>query len=116
MTLEMTLGLNESEANVTGYRGTDQGTQMKTDYGWSSNGSSDGNGTNSSGFSALAAGSRLPPGSVFASPGQSANWWSASANGSDAWRRQLSFLYETVNRDYIGPEFGFSVRCVRDAE
>ena len=38
MTLEMTLGMNESEANVTGYRGTDQCTQMKTDYGWSSDG------------------------------------------------------------------------------
>ena len=112
MTLEMTLGMDESEANDTGYRGTDQGTQMKTDYGWSS----DGNGTNSSGFSAVAAGARLPLGPLFSSPGQSASWWSSSANGSDAWRRQLGSIFETVNRGSIGPEYGFSVRCVRDAE
>ena len=30
MTLEMELGMSESEANDTGWRGTDQGTQMKS--------------------------------------------------------------------------------------
>ena len=54
MTLEMALGMSESEANDTGWRGTDQGTQMKSspsdDPSW--------NGTNTSGFSALAGGSR----------------------------------------------------------
>ena len=53
MTMEMALGMSESEANDTGYRGTDQGTQLKTTYGW------DGiNGTNSSGFSGLPGGWR----------------------------------------------------------
>ena len=33
MTLEMELGMSESEANDTGWRGTDQGTQMKSSAG-----------------------------------------------------------------------------------
>ena len=33
MTLEMELGMSESEANDTGWRGTDQGTQMKSSPG-----------------------------------------------------------------------------------
>ena len=54
MTMEMALGMSESEANSTGWRGTDQGTQMKTTYGWYGGG----NGTNSSGFSGLPGGYR----------------------------------------------------------
>ena len=53
-TLEMALGMSESEANSTGYRGTDQGTQMKSSP--SDNPAWDG--TNTSGFSALAGGYR----------------------------------------------------------
>lgn len=33
MTLEMELGMSESQANSIGWRGTDQGSQMKTTYG-----------------------------------------------------------------------------------
>ena len=53
MTLEMELGMSESEANGTGWRGTDQGTQMKS----SPEDSPSWNGTNTSGFSGLAGGS-----------------------------------------------------------
>ena len=51
--VEMALGMSESEASLTSWRGTDQGTQMKTDYGWNN-----GNDTNSSGFSGLPGGFR----------------------------------------------------------
>ena len=54
MTLEMELGMSESEANGTGWRGTDQGTQMKS----SASDSPAWNGTNTSGFSGLAGGYR----------------------------------------------------------
>ena len=111
MTMEMALGMSESEANDTGWRGTDEGTQMKTDYGWSGGG----NGTNSSGFSGLPGGYRNGNG-YFSSAGYSGFWWSSSPDGSNAWNRYLNYYYEDVYRLYYNPRNGFSVRCVRDAE
>ena len=111
MTMEMALGMSESAANGTGGRGTDQGTQMKTDYGWYLGG----NGTNSSGFSGLPGGSRSNVGYFYAA-GIVGNWWSSSPNGSYAWYRVLGSSLEDVGRNYHYLRFGFSVRCVRDAE
>ena len=51
--LEMFLGMSQSEANGTGWRGTDEGSKLKATSGWSGF-----NGTNESGFSALPGGSR----------------------------------------------------------
>ena len=110
MTMEMALGMSEAEANDTGYRGTDQGTQMKTDYGWTGGG----NGTNSSGFSGLPGGYRYNDG-YFYYAGSSGYWWSSSPVGSSAWFRSL-FDFEYVGRFSFSQRFGFSVRCVRDAE
>jgi uncharacterized protein (TIGR02145 family) len=111
MTLEMALGMSESEANDTGFRGTDQGTQMKTDYGWSGGS----NGTNSSGFSGLPGGYRYY-GGYFNYAGGNGYWWSASPSGSDAWFRYLNGYNENVSRYFNYQHYGFSVRCVRDAE
>ena len=111
MTMEMALGMSEAQANSYGWRGTDQGTQMKTDYGWYGGG----NGTNTSGFSGLPGGYRFSNG-FFVSAGYGGYWRSSSPDGSDAWVRLLFNVNENVNRsnDYL--RFGFSVRCVRDAE
>ncbi|MGB1099778.1 MAG: fibrobacter succinogenes major paralogous domain-containing protein [Flavobacteriales bacterium] len=111
MTLEMALGMSEADANDTGSRGTDQGTQMKTDYGWYDGG----NGTNSSGFSGLPGGYRYGNG-YFGNVGDLGSWWSSSPNGSFAWYRILFNDYEGVYRNNYIPQYGFSVRCVRDAE
>lgn len=62
--LEMALGMLKASADSSyvnsdvygmGYRGTDQGAQMKATSGWSDWEGIDGNGTNTSGFSALPA-------------------------------------------------------------
>ena len=111
MTMEMALGMSEAEANVADWRGTDQGTQMKTDYGWCC----DGNGTNTSGFSGLPGGYRDYAG-YFYLAGYGGFWWSSSPNGSNAWYRFLNGSNESVNRNYYSPRGGMSVRCVRDAE
>jgi uncharacterized protein (TIGR02145 family) len=113
MTMEMALGMSESEANSTGWRGTDQGTQMKTTYGWNGGG----NGTNSSGFSGLPGGFRVNLG-FFDLAGDLGSWWSSSpsGSGSHAWSRFLSNDYEGVYRSSFSRRGGFSVRCVRDAE
>ncbi len=86
------------------------GGQMKTTYGWNNGG----NGTNSSGFSGLPGGFRYFSGS-FGNAGDVGSWWSSSPNGSDAWYRYL-YYGENVYRYDGNRRFGFSVRCVRDAE
>jgi uncharacterized protein (TIGR02145 family) len=107
--LEIALGMTQDQVDATGWRGTDQGTQMKATSGWNSNG----NGTNSSGFAALPAGSRLSDG--MSGIGGGGVWWSSTeANTSGAYGRGMNYIYGNVYRDYIGKEDGFSVRCVRD--
>ena len=109
MTLEMALGMSESEANGTGYRGTDQGTQMKS----SASDSPSWDGTNTSGFSGLAGGNRNYFGD-FNSGGYFGGFWSASADGTVAWARKLVGGGTGVNRSLNNQRSGFSVRCVRD--
>ena len=118
MTIEMALGMGESEANETGSRGTDQGTQMKTTYGWNTNPSYDGNGTNSSGFSGLPGGTRTNDNGVgdFVNGGFTGTWWTSSPYGSGGWSRVLYSWDGGVFRSNYGPNYGRSVRCVRDAE
>jgi uncharacterized protein (TIGR02145 family) len=111
MTMEMALGMSESEANSAGWRGTNQGTQMKTTYGWNNGG----NGTNSIGFSGLPGGFRLDLG-YFLGAGYYGYWWSSSPVDPDAWSRNLYVNNESVNRLNFNRRGGLSVRCVRDAE
>ncbi len=109
MTLEMALGMSESEANGTGYRGTDQGTQMKS----SASDSPSWDGTNTSGFSGLAGGYRNYGGDFY-NEGYAGYFWSASAYGTYAWYRRLDGGYTEVGRYDGSQRFGFRVRCVRD--
>ena len=112
MTLEMALGMSEEEAVSLFWRGTDQGAQMKSDHGWYNGG----NGTNSSGFEALSAGRRTVEGD-FGGAGFSGRWWVTSLDISTGWQRQLDFSNDQVWRyGNIHPNYGFSVRCVQDAD
>ncbi len=88
------------------------GGQMKSTYGWYGGG----NGTNSSGFSGLPGGLRNYLNGYFYFAGSSGYWWSSSPNGSSAWGRGLDYGNEVVARGSNGQSYGFSVRCVRDAE
>ena len=107
--MEMALGMSELTANLTGWRGAGQGTQMKTTYGWSG----DGNGTNSSGFSGLPGGERTNNGAGYTAT-SIGYWWSSSPNGSSAWYRALTRDFETVFRDADQFNWGYSVRCIKD--
>jgi uncharacterized protein (TIGR02145 family) len=108
-TLEMYLGMSQSEADKTEWRGTDEGKQMKSTSGWSENG----NGTNSSGFNALPGGTRVYTGQ-FNNLGGYGFWWSATENGNSAWSRSLVHVNDLVYRKNGNKSFGYSVRCVRD--
>lgn len=110
-TLEIALGMSQSEADDTGLRGTNEGEKMKSTTSWNSNG----NGTNSSGFNALAGGYRGSVGSSFYNLGNYGLWWSSTAYiSTNNWARTLSYDNDKVSRDYLHKAFGFSVRCVKD--
>lgn len=109
-TLEMALGMSQSEADGTGYRGTDEGEQMKSTSGWYNNG----NGTNSSGLNALPGGARSSSGS-FNRLGSRGYWWSSTENsGPGAWRRSLTYDNDRVGRYGYLKTDGFSVRCLKN--
>lgn len=111
--LEMHLGMSRSEADDTGWRGTDEGGKLKeagTTH-WSSPNSG---ATNSSGFTALPGGYRLDTG-PFDRMGYFGRWWSATAyNSSNAWTRRLHYTNSVIYRVYLDKHYGFSVRLVRD--
>ena len=112
--LEMYLGMTQAQADVTGWRGTDQGGKLKeagTTHWISPNTGA----TNSSGFTALPAGYRDTGGSFY-NRGSYAYFWSSSASfSSNAWFRYLYSSRSTVYRNNDGDKaFGFSVRCLRD--
>ena len=104
-TMEISLGMSESEAQ-TGWRGTDEGYQMKSSSGWNSGG----NGSNSSGLTGLAGGYRYSGG--FISNGIHGYWWSES---SGSWRSILYYFNDDLSRSYdYSHNNGYSARCVRD--
>ena len=112
MAMEMALGMSEAAANNSGWRGTSQGTQMKSDEGWSIGN----NGTNTSGFSGLPGGYRNTSGNFSTAGDNRGYWWSSSPDGSNAWNRLLDGNGEKVGRSRTNPRYGFSVRCIQDAE
>ena len=107
-TMEVSLGMSIADASSIGWRGTDEGYQMKSTSGWNSGG----NGSNSSGFNGLPGGYRYYGG--FVSIGNYGNWWSASESGSSSWGRALGYDFVNVLRGIVNQYDGFYARCVRD--
>ena len=107
-TMEISLGMSEADASSEGWRGTDEGYQMKSTSGWNSSGNS----SNSSGFNGLPGGYRYDV--SFSNNGGYGFWWSASESGSNSWRRVLYDNNDNVGRLNHLREYGFSARCVRD--
>lgn len=112
--LEMYLGMSQSEADIEyGWRGTDQGTQMKSATGWPDGG----NGTNSSGFNGLPGGLKDNWGD-FINIGFYGGWWTSTETGDyHAWMRGLlgnSLDIGKVSRAEGQKVVGRYVRCVKD--
>jgi len=98
-TLEMSLsGMLQATADTIGWRGTDEGTKLKSG--------------GSSGLNILSAGGYRNPDGSFNDLPSFARLWSGSESGTTAWNRYLYLGYATVNRDAYGKAFGFSVRCM----
>jgi uncharacterized protein (TIGR02145 family) len=108
--LELYLGMTQIQVELTGFRGNEQGLHLKATSTWNKNG----NGANTSGFTAFAGG--ICYGSEgFLNVGIGGYWWSATENSSrEAWNRGLYWSNLSVNRYHMSKDYGLSVRCVKD--
>jgi len=115
-TLEMYLGMSQSEADDYGWRGYsfDVGKKLKSTSGWYNNG----NGTDELGFSALPGGWRthLPDTSgFFMGVRRYGAWWSSTSfYNARAKNRSLYYERNEINRDGDYKGKGLSVRCIKD--
>ena len=111
--LELALGMSEDELGLTGWHGTDEGAQLKSEQGWSGNG----NGSNSSGFGGQAAGARLFFNGQFTNAGASGYLWTADESGSSyGYFRRLSSNKDRIYRGAMFKRTGHSVRCIQDPQ
>ncbi|MBU4462083.1 hypothetical protein KKD91_03405 [Patescibacteria group bacterium] len=87
------------DASTTGWRGTNEGTTLKT--------------VDSTHFSGLLAGDRGTGGSFFylSSYGY---FWTSLQSGTSAWYRKLSSGGASVYRGTFDKAYGFSVRCLKN--
>ena len=109
-TLEMYLGMSQSEADKTDYRGTDEADKLKSTSDWKS----PDNGTDEVGFTALPGGMRSSIG-----VGQYMNtygsWWMLDeSHATGGWRRAMDNGRGEITRTNYNKEYGFSVRCIKD--
>lgn len=112
--LEMFLGMSAADADLTSWRGTNEGGKLKESslFYWDSPNTG---ATNASGFSALGGGFRTSAGD-FMKLGQVNCFWTSTESASGrAWSRLLDNEKSQIDR-YNDPfEWdGFSVRCVKD--
>ncbi|MCX6257927.1 MAG: fibrobacter succinogenes major paralogous domain-containing protein [Bacteroidia bacterium] len=111
--MEMFLGMSQSQADATGYRGTTEGGKLK-ETGTTHWNSPNTEATNSSDFTALPGGIRGGDG-TFANLGGFGYWWSATEVAApNSWYRYLSYANAQVGRNYVNKSDGFSIRCTRD--
>jgi len=108
--LEVHLGMAPGVVNDYGWRGSTQGTVMKNTTGWG-----DGNGTNTSGFTAVPAGYRYYANGSSQGQGAYGYFWTATETDAPrAWNRLLWSDEARVSRAAVEKQAGKSVRCVKD--
>ena len=109
-TLELYLGMPSDQLDAWEWRGTDQGTRMKTTTGWDNGG----NGTNSSGFSAVAGGYRYGATGAFNANGILTYWWTADYSADYGWYRRLDGAENGIYRAFTSKKGGKYVRCLKN--
>lgn len=115
--LEVFLGMQYSQIEKIGWRGTDQGSKIKVEgkKSWAVI-SYDTWPTNESGFSATAGSNRLYNGK-FGDPGLFSTafyWTSTEYNNDKAYYRYLDYKNSNIFRFYESKKSGYSIRCVKD--
>ncbi len=114
-TMELYIGVPIADIDFYGWRGTDQGTQLKSITGWDAGG----NGTNTRGFNAFPGGYLQWLQGQFFGLGTLTYFWTAtddSNNGNPtvAWYRQLNGSETGIDKETTNKTGGKYVRCVKD--
>jgi uncharacterized protein (TIGR02145 family) len=110
MELEMELGMTAEQTITTGWRGTDQGAQLKATLedlpGW--------NESNFSGFSALPGGYRNRFDGGYYDLLENCQWWTSTNDSDNPWYRHITWDESRIARWKPAAHYGVSVRCLRD--
>ncbi|MFH1051251.1 MAG: fibrobacter succinogenes major paralogous domain-containing protein [bacterium] len=117
-TLEMYLGMSQSQADEWEYRGTDEASKLagRTDL-WTSGVLTLNQNFGSSGFLGLPAGERYFDNGYFDFRGNLTLWWSSTEypfNSNMGVSRMLYYSRTDINHNYTYKYYGISVRCVKD--
>ncbi|MDD3050133.1 MAG: FISUMP domain-containing protein [Candidatus Cloacimonetes bacterium] len=113
--LEMALGMTQSQADATSWRGTNQGSRLagRADL-WTDGALENHPDFGSSGFSFLPGGYRNGSDGRFNNMSNRGDFWSSTETYSySAWTRKLHCYETQVYRNYLDKSNGFSVRCVK---
>jgi uncharacterized protein (TIGR02145 family) len=99
--LEITIGMSPGDANLTGWRGTSQATDLIEG--------------GSSGFDALYGG-LLHSNGIYYNAGSIATFWSSTEYNisGEYWYRGLNSSRTDIHRYYYSDDFGHSVRCIEN--
>jgi uncharacterized protein (TIGR02145 family) len=109
--LEIFLGMTPNQADGTVKRAPGKASDIKNTTGWIKQGK----GTNSTAFSALAAGFRLASNGQFSNLGLDGCWWTATEDKAGlAWLRNMYYYLTDIYRISDKKNSGFSVRCIKE--
>lgn len=110
--LEMYMGMSQSEVDNRDLRGTDEGQKLKSADGWNA----DGNGIDAVGFKALPGGMRNNNG-FFAYKDSYGSWWTSTEDLAQTQQKYYRFLESSedqVGRNTYHSIAGLSVRCIKN--
>jgi len=111
--LEMYLGMSRSQADSTGWRGTDEASKIK-EVGIKYWRTPNTGATNISGFSVLPSGYRSGYG-PFDSINFGTFFWTSSEGSRDySWGRMLCYNHSDIGRYHLKKQYGFPLRLVKD--
>lgn len=96
--------------NATRWRGYDAGINIKSDYGWGSNG----NGLDIYDFTALSTGYHSIGGYFFGTGNRGYFWTSSKSSDVESWKRGLSADNDAVWRSNTNYSQGYSLRCIKN--
>ena len=107
MDMELALGVDSIEISIQGWRGDNQGAQLKNGNHpytplW--------NGTNTTEFSALPSGLRSASDANFMDNGIVTIYWTSSPG----FGRKLDYVHDSIFRGQWNENLGASIRCIKD--
>ena len=108
--LEDALGMATDNIDMTGWRGQDEGLQLKATELWGNGGM----GTNESQFTALPSGQRVSDGDFSGLGFHTIFWTSTQYYNSNAWFRKLTYSHSGIYRSFVFKSEAASIRCIRD--